>query len=143
MSDATAEIAKDNPQLLVFSANTQGSLRQQINSYQEYVKHYPGRLRDLAYTLSLRREHLPHRAFSVTIGGLITNVSSFTKASMNVPEIVMIFNGQGAQWSEMGKDLIEKDQRFREDIRVMDGILQSLNYPPDWKIESKSFFFLV
>jgi acyl transferase domain-containing protein len=49
----------------------------------------------------------------------------------------MIFSGQGAQWPEMGKDLIQIDPRFREDIRAMDDILQSLNYPPDWKIDGK------
>lgn len=135
--DLEIELAKETPQLVVFSANTQDSLRLQISNHQEYIKLHPERLLDIAYTLSLRREHLPHRAFSIGKGGAITNSSSFAKVSSTVPEIVMIFNGQGGQWPEMGRDLIETDWKFREDIKVMDGILQGLIHPPNWKIESK------
>jgi acyl transferase domain-containing protein len=138
--DLATEPAKGSPQLVVFSANTQNSLQRQMNNHQEYIRLHPERLLDLAYTLSLRREHLPYRAFSIAAGGVVTNVSSFTKVSSSVPDIVMIFNGQGGQWPEMGRDLVETDQKFREDIIVMDSILQSLKHPPNWKIESKSIF---
>jgi len=138
--DLTTEPAKGSPQLVVFSANTQDSLQRQVNNHREYIKLHPERLLDLAYTLSLHREHLPYRAFSIAAGGVITTNSSFTKVSSSVPDIVMIFNGQGGQWPEMGRDLVETDQKFREDIMAMDSILQSLKHPPNWKIESKSIY---
>lgn len=49
----------------------------------------------------------------------------------------MVFDGQGVQWPEMGKALIEADPRFRADILAMDSILQSFAQAPDWKIERK------
>jgi acyl transferase domain-containing protein len=135
--DAAAGPLRDTPQLLVFSANTQESLRRQVSHCKEYLKLHPERLIDLSYTLSQRREHLLHRAFSVVGAQPVTNTSSYTKLPANVPRIVMIFSGQGAQWPGMGKDLIQNDPGFQEDIRAMDDILQSLNYPPHWKVEGK------
>lgn len=131
------ETLQQAPQLLVFSANSQDGLRRLVSNYQEYIKLHPERLPDLAYTLSQRREHLPHRAFSVTGNGSDAEVSSFAKAPGSMPQISLIFSGQGAQWPEMGRDLIKSDPRFREDIMAMDDILQSLKYPPEWTIESK------
>lgn len=49
-------------------------------------------------------------------------------------KVTMVFSGQGAQWAGMGRELILSDKRFREDIEVMDSILQSLNDPPTWSI---------
>lgn len=132
------ELLKNTPRLVVFSANTQDALRRQVSNYQEYIKLHPECLLDLAYTLSIRREQLPYRAFSVVLDGSITNISSFTKVSGTVPGVVMICSGQGAQWPEMGRELIQTDHKFRDDIRAMDKILQTLNYPPEWRIEGQN-----
>jgi acyl transferase domain-containing protein len=90
---------------------------------------------DLAYTLSVRREHLPHRAFCVTHGGLPLEVSAPSKASSTTPEIVFVCTGQGAQWAQMGAKLMEEFPAFEEDIRAMDRALAKLPYPPSWTIE--------
>ena len=137
MVDATSEMKDKNPQLLLFSANTQESLKQLVNNCQAYLERHPERLSDINYTLSLRRERLPHRAFAIVANGCIADVSPSIKVSGSIPQLAMIFSGQGAQWPEMGRDLIEKDRNFREDILAMDDILQGLNYPPNWRIEGK------
>ena len=135
--NATAEMKDKNPQLLLFSANTQESLKQLVNNCQAYLERHPERLSDISNPLSLRRERLPHRAFAVIANGCIADVSPSIKLSGSIPQLVMISSGQGAQWPEMGRDLIEKDRNFREDILAMDDILQGLEYPPKWTTEVK------
>ena len=46
----------------------------------------------------------------------------------------MIFSGQGAQWAQMGNEMIHGNPEFRADIEKMDSILQGLKYPPSWTI---------
>ena len=136
-SVSTINAFRESPSLLIFSANTQDSLRRLVNNSQEYLKRHPERITDLSYTLSKHRENLPHRAFSVVGGSSKANVSSFSKVPGKVSGLTMIFSGQGAQWPEMGKDLIQTDPTFREDIAAMDEILQSLKHSPPWRLESK------
>ena len=123
--------------LLLYSANTQESLQRQVSNMQAYLLLYPERLLDLVYTLALRREHLPHRAFSVAGETSITNVSPFFKTSGSLARITMVFTGQGSQWPGMAYRLIQTDSEFRKDISAMDGILRSLKHPPHWTIEGK------
>ena len=138
----TKESPNEAPKLMVLSANTQESLKRQLGNYQEYLAAHPERVSDVSYTLSHRRERLPHRTFFVMRDGSITEASPFTKVSGSVPPITMVFSGQGAQWPEMGRDLIEKDPDFRRDIVAMDDILKGLKHPPEWSIESKYRLFV-
>jgi len=48
--------------------------------------------------------------------------------------LIFIFTGQGAQWAEMGKKLIEDFPSFRDNIKEMDNILAWCNTPPSWSI---------
>lgn len=123
------------PRLIPLSANTQNSLKKQMSIHQEYVANHTELLSDLSYTLSQRREHLPHRSFLVVGGSCVTEASTVAKAPVNVPPITMIFSGQGAQWPEMGNLLIEQNLEFRKDIRIMDEMLQGFIHPPSWTIE--------
>jgi acyl transferase domain-containing protein/SAM-dependent methyltransferase len=120
------------PQLVVFTANTADSLRRQVVNQQKYIETNPKLLNDIAYTLGARRSHLPHRAFSVVGEGIETNTSSFTKAPLNRPELVMIFTGQGAP--QMGAELFGSNQVFAATIRQMDKILATLPDAPSWSI---------
>ena len=140
MRDATqltAEEAKPKPTLLVFSANTQSSLTQKIEQFQQCVPESPQLAYDFAYTLALHREHLPHRAFGIWDHGAFSETSGLAKVPSRVPEVTMIFSGQGAQWAQMGMDLLETDVEFRRDIHAMDEVLQSFAYPPNWSISGR------
>ena len=123
------------PQLIPLSANTQDSLKKQISIHQDYIATHTDRLSDLSYTLSRRREHLPHRSFLVVEGSTVTEALALAKAPVNLLPITMIFSGQGAQWPEMGKMLIEQNLEFRADIRLMDEMLKEFRHPPSWTIE--------
>ncbi|KAI1387971.1 uncharacterized protein F4822DRAFT_430721 [Hypoxylon trugodes] len=124
------------PELLLFSANTQNSLKRQMEVYTS--RHSPI-LYDTAYTLALHRERLAHRAFMIKAGEKLLDTSSIVKApgKSSHRRVTMIFTGQGSQWAEMGKDLFVANVDFREDIHFMDDILRRLPRPPRWTIEAE------
>ena len=121
--------------LLPLSANTRVSLQQQVAKTMDYIKRNPWKIPELAYTLAIRREHLPHRAFALISKDNTESVSSYQKVPAKISRITMIFSGQGAQWPGMGAELLKMNAGFRDDIRSMDRFLQSLKYPPQWTIE--------
>ena len=129
------------PQLLLFSANTQDSLHQQVINNTRYLEKYPDRVFDMAYTLNQRREHHVYRTFCIVgSDGAMGKMATMIKVPSITPDIVMVFSGQGAQWPTMAKELILTNLDFRCDIRAVDNILQSLQYPPAWYIEGQSRF---
>lgn len=127
-----------SPQLLVYSANNAESLKQIISHYTAYIQKHPTRVADLAFTLANRREHLPHRAFSVKspLGPLTTSTPSKTGEAQN---IVMVFTGQGAQWPQMGGSMIQNPSypTFKKSIQDLDSHLQTLTHAPEWSIEEE------
>ena len=127
----------DQSQIVFISANTQDS----VLEYAERIKHFvldrPSDTEDMAYTLALHREQMPFRAY-LTMGGTSNlEVSSVVKRPKETPNVVLVFSGQGAQWAQMGHELLQSDLLFREDISAMDRILQSVQYPPSWSITGK------
>lgn len=120
--------------LLLFSANHSEALKTIAHNYENYIEKHPDRLDDLAYTLARRREHLRIRNFAVTDGSTPFEVSPQTK-SQGPCETAFVFTGQGAQWVQMGKQLMVDYPSFLANIRFMDEVLQSLEQAPPWTIE--------
>lgn len=127
---------KRRSHLLVFSAGHPESLKHNIANQQHFIEQNPHLLKDLAYTLGARREHLAHRAFCVTDGTAPLRISPATR-SKSAGQTVLVFTGQGAQWAGMAKQLWEDFDGFRRDIQDMDDILAGLPYPPSWQIQGK------
>jgi acyl transferase domain-containing protein len=119
----------------VLSAKDRQSLDGQIKKTITYIEANPQSLNDLAFTLARRRDHHPYRAFAVADkdGSLPT----FEKSRSTAPCMVFVFNGQGAQWPTMGKELMERFPKFRDDIRQMDNVLRHLKEAPTWSIEGR------
>ena len=92
----------------------------------------------MAYTLAMHRRHLPHRASALLVENKIVNISHKKRESIGTPSIAMIFTGQGSQWQGMGKELMERSDSFRADIKEMDTILQGLKNPPSWILSGTS-----
>ena len=100
------------PSILVLSANNAVSLRASIKALGNHLfnPRVKVNLSDLAYTLSERRTRLWHRAFLTTRN---TNVDEtpeawvVAKKSPQAPSLGFVFTGQGAQWPQMGKDLLD------------------------------------
>lgn len=119
--------------LLVISANNQASLEKNIENHREFVNRGDVSLRDIAYTLGSRRDHMLYRVFATTSGRSF-EASPIVK-STGSKSCAFVFTGQGAQWPEMGKELMQDYDSFRADIREMDHSLSQLKQAPAWKIE--------
>jgi acyl transferase domain-containing protein len=96
---------------------------------------------DLAYTLGIRRSHLPVRGYvlarpghqeeDLTIQNLRTRLQGKTYSQL---PLSFVFTGQGAQWPEMGRGLLAEFPIFRRTIQMLDSTLQLLPHPPSWTL---------
>ena len=138
---------------LVLSANSQSSLLASIQELSTYIRLDPSLdLTDLTWVLQARRTQFPIKTFfsGATRGDLLRymdkaiedNKSSGEavgtrpqlKAPNEVPGILGIFTGQGAQWATMGRGLISSCRLFRETIERCENCLASLPDPPGWSL---------
>jgi malonyl CoA-acyl carrier protein transacylase len=131
----------DTQQLMLLSANSEASLNETIDQHREYIERSDAPLKDIAYTLANRRDHKvrSHRAFAVAnkVNGKVSfDVTGPTNVE-SPPCVAWIFTGQGAQWPEMGAELIDSNPVFRHSIRSLDDFLESLPSPPPWTIEDE------
>lgn len=95
------------PELLLISANTAVSLKDQIQRVHDFVQSGSApNVHDLAFTLNTRREKLPHRAFTVVKDREVIETSGLAKAPAKAQDVYLIFSGQGAQWAGMCSVLV-------------------------------------
>ncbi|EED13058.1 polyketide synthase, putative [Talaromyces stipitatus ATCC 10500] len=132
----------DVQQLMLFSAHSETSLKEAIDQHRKYIEASDVHFQDIAYTLANRRDHAvrSHRAFAVAMkvnGKISFDVTGPTAVIEPVPRVGWIFTGQGAQWPEMGAELIDANSIFRNSIRGLDEFLASLPNPPSWTIEDE------
>lgn len=96
---------------------------------------------DLAHTLGTRRSNLAQRGFALVGQKTLKEdlqPDRFQKAVAGVYSklpIAFIFTGQGAQWPQMGKELLEEFPCFRRSIQELDAVLQKLPEKPEWTIQ--------
>ncbi|KAH8728017.1 hypothetical protein GQ44DRAFT_757464 [Phaeosphaeriaceae sp. PMI808] len=133
-----SNVAENEPQLLLFSANTAQSLKDMEHNYQSLLGKTQLNISDIAYTLANRREHLAHRSFAVATNDtfdLSTGVSSREGAA---PSLVMVFTGQGAAWPQFGRALLLSNSVFAQTIKSLDKHLQNLgDIAPSWSIREE------
>ncbi|KAJ9206236.1 hypothetical protein DTO021D3_4917 [Paecilomyces variotii] len=129
----------EEPQLLLFTANSAKSITRVVDNCKEWIEKNPDKISDLAYTLARRREHLPHRAYAIVTNGAIESVSQPANLkSTKAPNVVMIFTGQGAQWPQMGRELLQSNKTFKASIRALDAHLQTISgEKPLYSIEAE------
>ncbi|KAK1723031.1 beta-ketoacyl synthase domain-containing protein [Colletotrichum acutatum] len=121
-------------QLLPLSAKHPKSIAALSQKVQSYLGRSPESLGDVAHSLASHRETHPYRAFCVTNGSSPLQISSVVKATTLSPDLVWVFTGQGAQWAQMGKELLEQEGLFKDRIDAMDGVLAGLPDPPPWTL---------
>lgn len=132
----------ERTQLLVFSANDEASLREYASRLSGHLMNpnVSVQLADLAYTLSERRSRLFHRGYllaKTASAGLDTSNLVVGKPGSELPRIGFVFTGQGAQWSQMGKELLQTFPEAREVVKRLDKVLQSTPNPPSWSLLSE------
>jgi acyl transferase domain-containing protein len=127
--------------LLVVSAKGAEALQLRAREIQAYLGSTKQSVHDLAYTLGVRRVHLPHRGYVVAKTQPTPNIGDFRLSRENCAfsALTFAFTGQGAQWPGMGKQLMAEFPSFREDIFRIDDILRKLEEPPRWKIQGKDW----
>ena len=128
------------PYLIVLSANDEKSLEAQFSALDKHSSDPAVRIeiRDLAYTLSERRSRHYHRGFISSTSPELKK-QSFIRGHIREepPTMAFIFTGQGAQWSQMGKDLMETFPLAASTIRHLDQVLQNSYNPPKWTLHGK------
>lgn len=123
--------------LLHFSASSLSSLTEQVSKLRGHAVN----LVDLAYTLENRRSRLCTHGFVIARQRTILDdlqphnlILSSTSKVDSQRGLTFVFTGQGAQWAQMGKGLIDQYPSFRSSILNYDAILKSLNYAPSWSL---------
>ncbi|KLU90910.1 hypothetical protein MAPG_09435 [Magnaporthiopsis poae ATCC 64411] len=108
--DVDGEAAR-RPHTLVLSANDEASLRAKIDALCAHLMDPRVRVKlpDLAYTLSERRSRFWYRAFATAASATDIHPGDFTlgKKKPKTPRVGFVFTGQGAQWPQMGKAVLE------------------------------------
>ncbi|KAJ5385785.1 polyketide synthase [Penicillium cosmopolitanum] len=106
----------EEPQLLLFTANSAKSITRLVDNYKEWIEKNPDKVGDLAYTLARRREHLPHRAYAIVTNGVIETVSQpVNSKSTKSPNVT-----------------------FKASIRALDAHLQTIaGEKPQYTIEAE------
>ncbi|KAI4141216.1 MAG: hypothetical protein L6R39_005464, partial [Caloplaca ligustica] len=137
---------------LVFSANSERSLTTMIASYKSYIEqNLSVCLNDMAWTLQNRRSEFPVKAhFSgPSREELLSQMEgALVKANKSPPgavghrspgrpskaRIFGVFTGQGAQWANMGRDLILASSMARDTIIHLEDCLKGLPDGPSWSL---------
>lgn len=140
LTDSDDLFADDRPErlcTLVFSANDEQSLRFYCKAMSKHLAN-PSvniKLRDLAYTLSERRTRHFHRGYVVAQNCSLDEGSFvFGKVRPDPPRIGLVFTGQGAQWSEMGKGFVAAFPAAKRLLEHLDNVLHLLPEPPNWSL---------
>ncbi|KAM7205885.1 hypothetical protein V8F33_000715 [Rhypophila sp. PSN 637] len=125
--------------LLALSAHNELTLKQNVSVLRDEAGKYD--VLDLAYTLGCRRSKLASRSFVVASEETIADALNperlmITKATGS-KELTLgfVFTGQGAQWPQMGVDLMESFPTYLQTIRKLDRVLKKLKQAPAWTIE--------
>ena len=137
---------------LVFSANSEKSLVSMIAQYSAFIQdNHSLSLNDLAWTLQSRRSELPIKAvFSgPSKQEVISNMEAALEKAKDSPPLPIgqrsaartskarifgVFTGQGAQWANMGRDLIIASSMAKGTIEYLEACLADLPDGPSWSL---------
>ncbi|KAK3328388.1 hypothetical protein B0T19DRAFT_475997 [Cercophora scortea] len=126
--------AKDASTTRTVAKNLAAHLRHSIDSGEDSKLS----LNDLAYTLAERRSRLGSvavvRASSLSeLADRLENpLLKVSQTASKKPRLGFVFNGQGAQWHAMGRELLTAYPVFAAAAKEADGVLRS--YGADWSL---------
>ncbi|KAL8786443.1 MAG: hypothetical protein Q9213_002759 [Squamulea squamosa] len=130
----------DLTQLLILSARTKASLWSAAKNLREWIaaRHKTVNLIDLASTLNLHRTMFDWRISLVAkdAADVMQAIHSLRPESSlrkvcPAARVIFIFNGQGAQWYGMGRELIYSCPQFKASLSRSGSTLRDLGAPWD------------
>ncbi|KAI9667699.1 MAG: Type I Iterative PKS [Bathelium mastoideum] len=136
------------PHILVWSAADEGGLKRLAEVYEDHIAqvarskpgHQEAFLDDLAYTLGARRSRLPWKSYAIVnelsdaVHGLESLMSKPVRSSVP-PALLLVFTGQGAQYFQMGVELLQFHV-FRESLERADQII--IEQGSEWSLIGES-----
>ncbi|RWA05039.1 hypothetical protein EKO27_g10072 [Xylaria grammica] len=126
----------ERPYILAFSANDEVSLTGAVNALDRHLA-FPGvnvDIRDLAYTLSEKRTRHFHKGFTIAWDASVASGEMIQGKTMQRPRIGLVFTGQGAQWPQMGRDLVSAFPVAKQQILHLEKVLKTLPDGPPWSL---------
>ncbi|WP_309891772.1 SDR family NAD(P)-dependent oxidoreductase [Archangium sp.] len=135
---------RGTPLLVPISARGEAALRAQARALAAHLEHHPElRLAEVARTLATTRTHFEHRAVVVAseraelLAGLEAIAEDaaaphLVKGTAKPPgKLVFVFPGQGSQWPEMARPLLDSSEVFRT---RMEACAEALAPHVDWSL---------
>ncbi|HRI66026.1 MAG TPA: SDR family NAD(P)-dependent oxidoreductase, partial [Polyangium sp.] len=125
--------------LLPLSAKNLQALRALAKSYTKwFAAEHDVPLYDVMYTATERRTHHEYRLAvaanspkefadlleQFALGQTPARVVYGQASSQETPRVVFVFSGQGSQWAEMGKTLLEEEPVFRAQVEEIDALVR-------------------
>jgi acyl transferase domain-containing protein len=123
------------PIIILLSAFYEKSLEKVVAQIREHVSSVPSKhanpvLYDLAFTLSVKRSRLPWKSYALckSLKDLHIKLSKMPSKpikSRSAPRIGFVFTGQGAQYAQMGQQLLVY-KVFRQSLEAASSYFTSL-----------------
>ncbi|KAK3300886.1 reducing type I polyketide synthase, partial [Chaetomium fimeti] len=132
-----------NRQLFILSARDKAGVGKVAANLRQHLTQHPDiSLPNLAYTLAERRSRFPWTwtTSAATVSELLTALADDTTTTTNQPtqatndnngppRLGFVFNGQGAQWHAMGRELAAAYPIYAQTLAECDRTLQSFGCP--------------
>ncbi|PYI33512.1 hypothetical protein BP00DRAFT_366747 [Aspergillus indologenus CBS 114.80] len=134
---------------LVLSANSETSLRGQVEALHAYLSTTDTPVPDILHTLQTRRSQHPVRvSFSApdrdtlctALSQAATSESTLgTRIDKNpaTPRILAVFTGQGAQWPTMGREILRASRAAQHTVSRLQSALDTLPDAPTWSLATE------
>ncbi|KAH9236479.1 hypothetical protein K456DRAFT_1790252, partial [Colletotrichum gloeosporioides 23] len=134
----------EEPRLVVLSSKDATVTTQMVSNLKTYLESRKSTgaaidFDDLAYTFDNRRSHFPWRVAISSLNwqqDLIEALDDPVKKAVTLakepPRIGFVFNGQGAQWHAMGRELISVYPTVQKSLLHADVVLA--DYGADWSL---------
>lgn len=146
LSNGIDDIKATRPYLLPLTSHNEKAAKRFVSDLSTYLLKHPNlKPADVAYSFSMRRSMHQLRTFAIghSLDSFLQSLEetlskgNWTRRSERPPRIGFVFTGQGAQWHNMGRELLDKSNFFRQTIERCDEILQGLPDRPDWTCMSE------
>lgn len=146
LREAPGSEPSTSPRLFVLSANNQTSLKSMLEAHADWVQQNDeASLADISYTLCHRRSALPWR-FACVADKPASLATGLRQGARTIPsrpspskrDIIFVFSGQGAQWAQMGRELLLETSPsavYRQSIRTSRDLLCELG--ATWDLEAE------